>query len=83
MKLGDLFKNGESVSRDEATAFKWYLHAAKRGQALGQYCVGTMLNHGQGVHRDPEKALLWFRRAGEQGHLLALGALRKWGQVKV
>ena len=47
------------------------LDAAKKGDSLEQYRVGTMYYRGQEVPQNYKKAAMWFAKAAEQGVSLA------------
>jgi TPR repeat protein len=56
--------------------------SADRGDAQGQYCLGTMYYYGQSVPRDYAEALSWYRRAADQGYAKAqygIGAIYYYG----
>jgi hypothetical protein len=45
------------------TAAKWYLEAAKQGNASAQQAMGELYEFGEGVQPDHVKALEWIRKA--------------------
>jgi TPR repeat protein len=59
--LGHQYAAGLGVPRDAATAFRWYLWAARRGDRFAQREVANAYLHGQGTKRDPAAAAYWFR----------------------
>jgi len=67
-KLGDMYYNGEGVSKDNNKAFKWYEKAALQGDADAQYELGSMYSSGAGVPKDPKKAFEWHEKAALQGN---------------
>ena len=65
--LGNMYRNGEGVERDENKAVKWYRKAAEQGDGNAQYNLGLMYEMGRGIYRDEKKAVKCYRRAAEQG----------------
>lgn len=56
---------------------------AMRGNAAGQYFLGTMYANGQGVSQDYAEAIAWIRKAAAQGNADAqndLGVMYGYGQ---
>jgi TPR repeat protein len=41
--------------------------SADRGDAQGQYCLGSAYYYGQSVPRDYAEAMSWYRKAVDQG----------------
>ena len=58
-----MYDNGVGVPQDYTEALKWYLHAARQGDADAQYNLGVMYRNGKGVPQDNAAALKWYRRA--------------------
>jgi len=52
---------------DLASAFKWYIRAAKLGYISAQSQAGTSLLLGMGVEQDTEKGKEWLLKAAKQG----------------
>jgi len=65
--LGEMYKRGRGVARDDAQAVTWFRKAADQGLAGGQYNLGVMYAGGRGVARDDAQAVSWFRKAADQG----------------
>lgn len=65
--LGYLHQNGVGVPTDLTEARRFYLDAAKRGDASGQANVAGLLNAGLGGSEDPDGAFQWYMRAARQG----------------
>ncbi len=68
---------------DYEGAFSEWTTAAKNGDVLAQYSLGTMYYLGQGVPQDYAQAMIWFRKAAEQGEATAqynLGVMYSQGQ---
>ena len=59
--LGHQYAAGLGVPRNAATAFHWYLWAARRGNRFAQREVANAYLHGQGTKHDPAAAAYWFR----------------------
>jgi hypothetical protein len=65
--LGSLYANGLGVEGDPATAFRYYLLAAERGNVMAANNVAVMYSRGDGTEINPERACYWLRTAAEQG----------------
>lgn len=73
--LAAMYATGEGVTRDLATAAKWYGQAAEQGYAIAQFNLAFMYETGQGVEKDPAAAAVWYSLAAEQGD--------GWAQVQL
>ncbi|MBI3831970.1 MAG: sel1 repeat family protein [Planctomycetes bacterium] len=74
-------------SGDFKSAFKWWDAAAKKGDALSQYFLGSMYETGEGVQRDYVMAIKWYRKAarlGDESAARSIGVfyLQGWGVDK-
>lgn len=81
--LGDFYKHGRGIKRDNAKAAEWYRKAAMHGYALAQSNLGFLYYEGRGVAQDYAKAARWWLKAARQGDMLAqsnLGVLYYKGQ---
>ncbi len=76
--LGNAFDLGLGVARDDKESAKWYLAAARQGNADAQYALGIFYVQGRGVVQDEHEGLRWFRAAAEQGHDMAQVYLQLW-----
>ena len=65
--LGVMYRTGEGVPQDYATAMRWYTKAAEQGLAEAQYNLGNMYVSGEGVPRDIVMAYMWFELAAALG----------------
>lgn len=75
--LGNIYTNGNGVTKDYKEAVFWYRKAAEQGYDIGQYNLGGMYEKGQGVNQDYSEAIKWYRKAAVQGQI---GALISLGQ---
>jgi len=73
INLGDLTDQEQGESRDDATAAKFFLRQAERGDARAQLNIALMFADGAGVARDPLTAYLWAELAAYR----ATGKLRE------
>lgn len=64
--LGMMYRTGEGVAPDPATAAAWYRRAALQGHAYAQYNLGEMYLLGAGVATDPGQAYVWFALAAQR-----------------
>jgi hypothetical protein len=69
-RLGDLYREGESVEQNWDEAFRWYSLGASQGNADAQSNLGTMFLRGLGCAADATQAVFWYRKSAEQGHVL-------------
>jgi TPR repeat protein len=46
---------------------EWCEFAAKRGDGMSMYCMGSLYHGGLGVTKDPARAAHWFERAARRG----------------
>ena len=67
LQLGELYANGQGVTKDLQKAFKWHRKAAEQGLARAEYQLGLDYSDGEGVKRNVAEAVKWFERAAEQG----------------
>lgn len=61
---------------DFASAFSWYLKAAKAGSAQGMSKVGIMLFDGIGCEENEEEAKKWLQKAALSGNVEGMIALK-------
>jgi hypothetical protein len=73
--MGDLYKNGRGVPKDEEAAYAWTRMAADQGDARGQTALAAMMQAGSGTPRDDAGALVWLEKAAQQELALAQSAL--------
>lgn len=66
--LGNMFGQGNGVTKDEIEAAKWYHRAAEQGHAGAQYNLGCIYRDGEGVKQDFAESNKWFLKAANQGH---------------
>src|SRR6185312_363888 len=65
--LGQCYRLGTGVEKDEQKAVEWYQKAAEQGDAQAQYNLGQCYRRGTGVEKDEQKAVKWYQKAAEQG----------------
>ena len=70
-RIGDMYDNGQGVSRDVAEAARWYARAGTRGHIEAQYRLGKMYQDGRGVDRNTFEAKKRYGVAAEAGHTSA------------
>lgn len=64
--LAMMYKQGQSVVKNEAEALKWCTASAEQGLTLAQNCLGGIYAQGAGVKQNFTEAAQWYRRAAEQ-----------------
>lgn len=73
--LGNHFRRGDGIAKDEKAAFDLFLYAAERGHPEDAYNIGNMYWRGEGVAQDFAKAYFWFDRAAQQDYPTAFDRL--------
>ena len=58
--LGEMFRLGQGVKKDEAVAVKWYKRAAEGGSPEGQFALGMCYATGVGTDVDMISAYQWL-----------------------
>lgn len=66
--LGYTYRHGICVAQNDATAFKWYLAAARHGLSDAQDQVGWMYANGIGVKQDLRQSVIWSAASAAQGN---------------
>jgi len=69
--LGDMYRKGKGVSKNNEQAFYWYKKAAEQGLAAAQRFLGEMYRTGEGIVENDEQAFYWYKKAAEQDLALA------------
>lgn len=64
--MGNLYRKGLGVEKDQKKAFELFLYAAERGHVEDQSNVGVMYMQGQGVEKNYKQAMKWLLKASEQ-----------------
>lgn len=78
ISMGAFYYNGSrGFDADQREAVKWFLKAARQGDAHAQYLVGRCYARGEGVGQNGEEAFRWLRLAARQGHEEAQELLRE------
>ncbi len=67
-QLGDCFRLGTGIEKDDKQAVKWYRKAAEQSNAEGQWNIGCCYLYGVGVVTDEKQAVEWLRKAAEQNN---------------
>jgi TPR repeat protein len=66
--LGDMYRTGRGVPKNDAEAVVWYRKAADQGYARAQLNLGFMYANGLGVPKDFGECMKWYRLAADQGY---------------
>ena len=74
---GMIFRDGEGVPKNYATAFSWAEKSAKQGDTVGEAVLGQLYKDGLGTPRNPQLSQYWESKANKQ-----LSALRAQQQRK-
>ena len=53
--LGNMYINGNGVSRDDKKGVEWFRKAAEQGDAAAQYSLSVMYSDGRGIPRIVKK----------------------------
>jgi len=81
--LGNMYHEGEGVTKDLGQAVKWYTEAAMRGNRGAQYSLGGMYEEGEGVPKNVPKAAQLYEASARQGMpeaQFALGLSYEFGE---
>lgn len=70
--LGEMYRLGRGVPKDEQQAAEWWRKAGEQGDTYAQTKLGMAYILGRGVPKDEQQGIAWFRKAAEQGHAEAL-----------
>lgn len=82
-RIGNRFRKGDGVARNDKEALLWYRRAAEQGFAGAQNNIGNMYEKGMGVERDESIAAWWYREAANRGNAYAqhsLGMMHRDGR---
>lgn len=61
------FQNGDYTQQSEVDAFKWYLNAAKQGDATAAIILACRYRDGRGVEKNKSEMVSWLREASKYG----------------
>jgi len=73
--LGQLYKNGDGVARDDRLAARWLTAASEGGNAHAMFLLSYFYSEGRGVAHDPAKARALLEEAAEHEYPPALQEL--------
>ena len=76
-KLGDVYYEGEIVSKDLDKAYNYYLMAAEQGDPYSMYSVGYMIVNNEKKSVSRYDGLDWLRKAAYAGNESAKNLLNK------
>ena len=66
--LGQMYRQGEGVSKDYAEAARWYRLSAVQGDSDAQFVLGAMFQVGHGVLQTNIMAHMWYNIASANGN---------------
>jgi TPR repeat protein len=81
--LGNMYHDGQGVSKNLGLALKWYTEAAMRGNRGAQYSLAGMYEEGEGVAKNVPKAAQLYEASARQGMpeaQFALGLSYEFGE---
>jgi localization factor PodJL len=67
LQLGEMYKSGDSVTKDLDQARVWYERAAAGGNVLAMHRLGVMAARGEGGPVEPARSIEWFEQAANLG----------------
>ncbi len=89
-ELGEMYREGGLVAKDEKAAFAWHKKSAESGNADGQRALGSCFILGVGTARDDVQAEFWYKKAADGGdtkaltNLVSLYTLRRdWENARI
>lgn len=65
--IGDFYRTGEFLPKDQQQAFSYYSQAHMAGEELGTFCVGRSYLEGCGVEIDTVAAVTYLKSAAMRG----------------
>ena len=66
--LGEMYCNGDGVTKSITVAYTWYMKSARSGNADAQNRLGWMYRKGIGVDQSDREAFNWYKLSAKQGH---------------
>ena len=66
IQLGLAHHQGDGVEENHEEAFKWWMEAAKREHAVGQFYVAVCYENGVGIEVNIEEAFKYYQLSAEQ-----------------
>ncbi|TGN22534.1 tetratricopeptide repeat protein [Empedobacter tilapiae] len=74
--IGDLYKQGKSVTKDYKKAEEYYKKAAVKDRSEAMYKIGTLYhNGGNGIAQNHKTAMEWYLKAAEKKNTNAMGEI--------
>jgi len=74
--LGNVFAEGlYGIPQNDSEAFRWYEKAARGGNSMGEYLLGSSYEQGKGTPKNIEQALAWYKLSAGKGFASAQAAL--------
>lgn len=61
------YQTGDCVQQSSSEALKWYLEAAKQGDATAAVIVACWYRDGKGVEKNESEMVSWLKEASKQG----------------
>ncbi len=68
VNLGNTYREGWGIKKDDQESVKWYRKAADQGVADAQYKLGLAYFTGRGIEQDYKEALKWYAKAADRGN---------------
>jgi tRNA A-37 threonylcarbamoyl transferase component Bud32 len=68
LQLGEDYRDGQDVTKDEKEAARWFRMAALSGNTSGMVFLGAMYSMGEGVEKSDQEAAQWFEKAANAGN---------------
>jgi hypothetical protein len=68
LQLGEDYRDGQDVTKDEKEAARWFRMAALSGNTSGMVFLGAMYSMGEGVEKNDQEAAKWFEKAANAGN---------------
>ena len=81
-RLGKLYLEGNTVSKDVPKAVDYLTFSAEQGNQYAQYTLGKLYLTGQDVKQDREQAWGYFYESAEQGNEYAAFFLKHFDQAR-
>ena len=65
--LGEMFRQGNGIEKNNALSFKYYLKAAEGGKKEAFNIIGESYYIGKGVDKNISEGFKWYLKAAENG----------------
>ena len=65
-------------TRNDDSAFEWFMKSAEKGDDYAQWAVGGCFEHGRGCEIDLVQAMYWYQKSAAQECQHAIDAVERY-----